>query len=217
MLGSGAISIALVARSVSIRKQEIEARYELERSHQQMEQLSMQDPLTGTWNRRYLAAHFGECVARIHGMRDDCHFAVFDIDRFKQINDSHGHAFGDRFLQSVAKAYAGVLEPDELLIRLGGDEFAMLMRDNAVRTRLWQASGALQAYVGELGVTPDARPTVSMGLLKIPTGCVLPLDRAYTLADTALYDAKRAGGNRIVDAANDHATDRAQAIAGGCP
>jgi diguanylate cyclase len=200
MIGAGTISLALVVRSVLVRKKEIEARFGLERSHEQMELLSLQDPLTGSWNRRYLAAEFTERRARIRSTGHDCQLVLLDIDRFKPINDTYGHAYGDRLLQCVARAYAGVLEADEILVRMGGDEFALLLRGGDAQARLWQASGALHAYGRELGVAPATRPTVSVGLLQLPRDGVIGLDEAYALADQALYAAKRAGGNRIVDA-----------------
>jgi diguanylate cyclase len=202
MLGAGTISLALVVRSVLVRKKEIEARFGLERSHEQMELLSLQDPLTGSWNRRYLAANFEERRARIRTAGHDCQFVLLDIDRFKPINDTYGHAYGDRLLQCVAKAYAGVLQADEMLVRMGGDEFALLLHGTDAQFRLWQASGALQAYGRELGAAAAARPTVSVGFVQLPRGRATALDEAYALADQALYAAKRAGGNRIVDAAS---------------
>ena len=126
---------------------------------------------------------------------------LLDIDRFKPINDTYGHAYGDRLLQCVAKAYAGVLQPDEMLVRMGGDEFALLLHGDDAQARLWQASGALQAYGRELGVAQSARPTVSVGFVELSSESITALDEAYALADQALYSAKRGGGNRIVDAA----------------
>ena len=199
MVSAGAISLTLVVRSVRARKAQIEAHYDLERSHEEMERLSLQDHLTGLWNRRYLVAQFSADVARLHAHGADCHFAVFDIDRFKQVNDNHGHAHGDRVLQCVARSYGGALRAGEVMVRLGGDEFAMLLAGPHALERLCQADLELQRQARELGLGMPDGPTVSGGLVRIARGGALQLDAAYAEADVALYAAKRAGGNRFLE------------------
>ena len=200
MLSAAAISLTLVVRSVSARKQQIAARFDLERSHEAMERLSLQDQLTGLWNRRYLHTHFDAIVERIHRAGFDCHFVLFDIDRFKSVNDSHGHAHGDYILQSVAASYGGVMRSGEVMIRLGGDEFALLLEGPDARARLFEARASLQRHVRECGRGEPNGSTVSGGLVALARGKVPLLDAAYALADSALYTAKRAGGDRIEEA-----------------
>ena len=201
MLSAAAISLTLVVRSVRSRKQQIEAHFDLERSHEEMQRLSLQDQLTGLWNRRYLAAHFDADVARIHAEGGDCHFVLFDIDRFKRVNDDHGHANGDQILQCVASHYSAVLRAGEVMVRMGGDEFAMLLAGSDVAGRLARAAAALQRHTRELGLGGPDGPTVSGGLVTLARGSAPAFDPTYALADVALYAAKRAGGNQINEAA----------------
>ena len=199
MLSAAAISLTLVVRSVGARKRQIEAHFDLERSHEEMERLSLQDQLTGLWNRRYLAAHFDAIVARMHSAGAECHFVLFDIDRFKSINDNHGHARGDEVLRRVASGYGSVLRPGEVLVRMGGDEFAMLLSGADAPARLVQAADSLRE-ARDPGIGPAGGPTVSGGSVRIARGAKPAFDAIYALADTALYAAKRAGGNRIEEA-----------------
>ena len=207
MLSAAAISLTLVVRSVGARKRQIEAHFDLERSHEEMERLSLQDQLTGLWNRRYLLAHFEASAERIHRAGADCCFVLFDIDRFKAVNDAYGHVHGDRVLQSVASGYGGVLRPGELLVRLGGDEFALLLEAPDAPSRLRRAAVALKEHAPELGIGSPDGPTVSGGWVRIARGTRPALDSIYALADRALYAAKRAGGDRI------HEVDSTEAVA----
>lgn len=199
MLSAAAISLTLVARSVGTRKQQIAARFALERSHQTLERMSLQDQLTGLWNRRYLTANFTALVDAIHASGFDCCFVLFDIDRFKLVNDQQGHVEGDRVLQKMARAYRAVLRPGEAMVRMGGDEFALLLASAEADLRLRQASALLrEAPVESPGAAADS--TISGGVVRIERGSAMAMHSAYALADDALYAAKRAGGNRFVAA-----------------
>lgn len=201
MLSAAAISLTLVIRSVGTRKQQIEAHFTLERSHEEMERLSLRDALTGLFNRRYLSTHFDADLARIHSAGWDCHFVLFDIDRFKQFNDTHGHAHGDDVLRNVAHAYSRALRPGDVLVRLGGDEFAMLLAGPDAHARLRQAATDLHQQGSGPGIEGAVRPSISAGVFTLRVGEVVGLDAALATADSALYAAKRAGGNRINDVA----------------
>ncbi len=213
MLSAGAISLSLVVRSVGARKQQIAAHFSLARSHEEMERLSLQDQLTGLFNRRYLALNFNADVDRIHRSGADCEFVLFDIDRFKQFNDQHGHAHGDAILQAVASAYGAVLLPGDVLVRLGGDEFVMLLAGPAAQSRLQRAAADLQHRAVPFGIGGSDRPTISAGLLRLDNGTIPLLDSAYATADLALYEAKRAGGNQIRCAAPQAAAAQTASLA----
>lgn len=119
-----ALRLALVAMTEAQRRIERQ-----EARIRELESLSVTDELTGLLNRRGFDMHLGKALAQAR--RGDRHGAVMmiDLDRFKQINDTYGHAAGDGFLQTVA----GVLQADvrecDVVARLGGDEFAVLMTD----------------------------------------------------------------------------------------
>jgi diguanylate cyclase (GGDEF)-like protein len=158
------------------------------------------DHLTGAWSRR---AFFG-LAERAHAQAQrECvplSLLILDVDHFKAINDTHGHAIGDQVLADLVARTNAVLR-GETCARLGGEEFAVLLprtdADAAVRLAD-ELRGALERAVvpGSAGVT--VRYTVSVGVASLDAGETLTglLQRA----DAALYAAKRAGRNRVGDA-----------------
>ena len=147
---------------------------------------SERDALTGASNRRAAERMFPE-LKRAGGA-----IIVFDLDDFKKLNDTQGHAAGDRALQSVTKAARQTLRPSDRLIRWGGEEFvAFLQADADVAVGV---AHRIAAAVRDLGAGP--RLTVSVGV-----ACVYPEDdllTAFKRADQAMYAAKRAGKDRVV-------------------
>lgn len=119
-----ALRLALVAMTEAQRRIERQ-----EARIRELENLSMTDELTGLFNRRGFDMHLGRALAQAR--RDDRHGAVMmiDLDRFKQINDTHGHAAGDGFLRAVAGVLLADVRECDVVARLGGDEFVVLMTD----------------------------------------------------------------------------------------
>jgi diguanylate cyclase (GGDEF)-like protein len=158
---------------------------------------SAQDALTGLLNRKALATHFAE-VARQAGLtgRSVC-MVLLDLDRFKAVNDDHGHAAGDAVLRAAADVLRGNLRSFELVYRVGGEEFLVLMpgvdRQGAlgVAERLREAMHA--ARPGGLVVT------ASFGVA-VAHGAAVTFDALFDAADQALYAAKRGGRNQVVPA-----------------
>ena len=194
MLVAAVISLALVARALGLRKHDLAMRFHLERAQRELTELVNRDHLTGAWNRRHIERDFERVVAHHHGACVPCYFGLFDIDRFKSINDTFGHGCGDEVLRAVQAAFAGLPGDVEYLARLGGDEFALLMCGPDVPARV---EAALASISGKMASPlPGAvTPTVSLGLVQLPAG--LGFDAAYKLADELLYEAKHAGGNAI--------------------
>ncbi len=197
MLASSAISLALVARGVRVRKHDFEARFDLEKQHQKMENLSYTDPLTGAWNRRYLSDNFQPIVTANRKAGKNTYFAVFDIDKFKGINDNYGHGYGDLLLQCVSLEFNAIVKEDEIFVRLGGDEFAMLLSGELPQARLTDAISGVQRRALEQGPKLKTVPTMSVGFTRIQPDDRISHDNAYKYADEAAYIAKRAGGNQI--------------------
>ena len=198
MIAACCISLSLVGRGVRVRKSNIEARFELEEQHRQMELLSYTHPLTGAWNRRYLNDNFQGIIAANRKAVVNTYFAVFDIDKFKSINDNFGHGYGDLLLQCVSIEFNAIVEPGELFIRLGGDEFAMLLKGELPQPRLTTAIRGVQRRALEQGPKPNV-PTMSVGFTRITPEDRLSLDEVYKHADEATYIAKKAGGNQIAE------------------
>jgi diguanylate cyclase (GGDEF)-like protein len=156
--------------------------------------LSATDPLTGIPNRRRLdaalAAFCSDACARGALM-------LIDVDAFKAFNDSHGHPAGDQCLREVAACMAARLAPRDLLARMGGEEFAILLPEVTQAEALDAAEWLRQAVEGH-EVMVNGAPvgiTISIGVAVARGGA----DAAglLALADAALYEAKRAGRNRI--------------------
>jgi len=181
MVSAAVISLALVGYAVVTRKGHLEARFSLS-------QISMRDSLTGAWNRRFLDKRFDDIVARYRAGGHGCVLGIIDVDRFKQLNDTHGHAFGDRVLRGVAQALGAELDDDEYVVRIGGDEFVVLMRDDAARPRLERMRRA-------------AGTSISIGTARAPLQGAVALADLYERADRSLYDAKARGRGQVCEAA----------------
>jgi diguanylate cyclase (GGDEF)-like protein len=193
---------AAVRRSLEMHKDELERvvaqrTAELEKARENAERLATTDPLTGIYNRRGL---FDLAERQLElALRHDQPLAVliFDVDRFKNINDAHGHAEGDRVLcEVVANAKEAIREVD-LFGRTGGDEFFLVL-PGASGDKAYEIAERLRARI-EATVrygTPPAPVTVSIGAACLNEN-LNDLDRLETAADAALYLAKRKGRNRI--------------------
>lgn len=163
--------------------------------------LAMIDPLTGLHNRRYALP----CLARIAGRARDTGrpyaVLVLDIDRFKAVNDTFGHAAGDCVLTEVARRLEANLHEGDLVARIGGEEFLIALPDTHAETaraaaqRLCRTIGdrpvRLGPGMGAIGVTVSIGLAVATG-----RGCETPED-LFARADHALMGAKAAGRNRV--------------------
>jgi diguanylate cyclase (GGDEF)-like protein len=171
----------------------------------EFERLAYLDRLTGLPNRRYLERHLAKRDVR-SGQAAAGHNAVLaiDIDGFKPVNDTHGHAVGDRVLATIARRIAGVVDERGLLFRVGGDEFVAVVpliksQDRDFARLLGEDIREAMEQPIEMDHT-SFRIACSVGIALVPDDATT-LAGALVLADTALYEAKRAGRNRVVDSA----------------
>ncbi len=189
MLTAAAVSLTLVARGTSVRKEDIQTRFQLERAQVELELLSRQDPLTGAWNRRFLESEFPAFLERLRKSGREGHFALLDLDHFKRLNDSCGHAHGDAVLRAVGEAFRERLGESGHLVRTGGDEFTLLVEGDEPGPAIADAVAAVR----EASRIPDAPEfSVSVGIVTLPPWVDVSLDRVYRTADEALYAAKAA-------------------------
>jgi diguanylate cyclase (GGDEF)-like protein len=156
------------------------------------------DPLTGLANRRHFFEAADAELARSRRYEAPLSLLMLDIDRFKEVNDAHGHRAGDRVLQKLAQTCLEVLRNVDVVGRVGGEEFAILLPETAsegaveVAERLRAAVEAAEV-VREEGV--PIRVTVSIGAATLAGNA--NLDTLMSQADDALYDAKHRGRNRV--------------------
>ena len=194
MMGAGLVSLVLVARNVTVRKDDIRKRFDLERANHKILALSNKDALTGAWNRRYLKNEFPRKVAEWREQSQVFHFAFMDLDDFKPLNDTYGHDFGDKVLQWTTDAFSGLLEDQGCLVRMGGDEFSLLfvadnpdaLLESGLREIRLRAAGDPQFSCAEIGL--------SVGIVSINPELDVTQSAIYKRADEALYEAKAAKG-----------------------
>jgi diguanylate cyclase (GGDEF)-like protein len=160
--------------------------------------LAMTDELTGVGNRRRIDAAGELAVAQARATGTPLAVLTFDLDNFKRINDTQGHAAGDRVLIAVVRACERTLRAHDLLGRLGGEEFVVLAPDTA-REGALQVGERLRAAVASLdlsAIAPDLHVTISLGLALLRPRDA-GLHDVIGRADVALYRAKAAGKNRV--------------------
>ena len=174
---------------------------QLRESRQRLRTLANLDALTQVPNRR----HFHERVA--HALRHDppgsTVLLMFDLDHFKGINDSLGHAAGDRALTVVSGSMLEHLRAEDVPGRLGGDEFALLLRGASVAAAITVAERIVQAVQRRTVEQQLPRLTLSFGVVQVLAH--ERLDEALRRADQALFEAKRQGRNCAVSAEGDEA------------
>jgi diguanylate cyclase (GGDEF)-like protein/PAS domain S-box-containing protein len=187
-------ALALAHSELALRLAEIET------LNQRLSEQAIRDPLTNLYNRR----HFEEAVRRdaAHAARAGAllTIAVLDVDCFKNVNDTYGHAVGDSVLQALAGILVREVRQSELACRMGGDEFAVVLRDTplvaaANSADRWRAAFASAPIAAGRGGTVQA--SVSIGVAPYHAS-VESLEDAMHRADAALYEAKRLGRNRVV-------------------
>ncbi|MDR5892400.1 sensor domain-containing diguanylate cyclase [Halomonas mongoliensis] len=163
----------------------------------QVERLVGTDMLTGALNRRAFFEQAAALQARARRQGQAMPLAMLDLDRFKALNDTYGHAAGDLALQAFAATCRECLRPYDLFARIGGEEFAALLVDASLddaRAILERLREAVAAMVLEVEGA-DIRFTVSLGLAVLEPEA--NLESVLGDADRALYRAKREGRNRI--------------------
>jgi diguanylate cyclase (GGDEF)-like protein len=158
------------------------------------ERMALTDRLTGIANRRGIERAVHHELLRLRRFQTPVSFALFDIDHFKMINDTHGHGTGDEVLRLVAKAMAGSVRDTDLVSRWGGEEFLVVLTETTYAGALVCAEN-IRARVATLGEIVGFGVTVSGGVYQPAPGESIPDILAH--ADGRLYEAKNNGRNRV--------------------
>jgi diguanylate cyclase (GGDEF)-like protein len=154
------------------------------------------DGLTGLPNKRAVADALNRIFAQASTTSSPLALLVLDVDHFKQVNDTRGHAVGDRVLANIGAVIRGVLRTRDFAGRNGGEEFTILLPDTEIRMALPIAE-RVRAAIAEISLPgSDVGVTVSIGVAGFPQHASTP-EQLERLADAALYLAKRQGRNRV--------------------
>jgi diguanylate cyclase (GGDEF)-like protein/PAS domain S-box-containing protein len=170
---------------------------ELKETQARLEKMAHYDHLTGLPNRALFASRLEEAMASVTRHGNLLAVALLDLDRFKPVNDAHGHEMGDRLLIEIAQRLDACMRTGDIVARLGGDEFVLLIQDIGEAAELWPFLHRVQA-IFETPVRIDGHVfdiTSSLGATLFPND---PGDADALLrhADQAMYLAKQAGRNR---------------------
>ena len=177
------------------------AREESSRSHARFQHLAMHDALTGLPNRLLLQERIEQASRRAQRSGAQAAILFIDVDRFKQVNDTHGHQVGDELLRGVGRRLSGLLRPSDTLARLYGDEFVLLCEDlTDLRDVEVLADRIRSAFSAPFTTSGTALSlTASIGVAFAGPGEYVT-EVLIAEADSAMYDAKRRGlDQQVVD------------------
>ena len=184
-------------RDITERKQAQDA---LLKSKELLREQSVRDHLTGLFNRRYLEETLNREILRAARRKSTIGIIMLDVDNFKRINDIYGHAAGDTILQKLGDFLISNVRGDDIASRYGGDEFIVVL-PNASRDVTLERADHLQENVRKFQIHIDGnmleKLSISLGVAAFPedgaTGKAI-----LRASDDALYQAKKAGSNRVV-------------------
>jgi len=161
--------------------------------------ISIRDSLSGLYNRRYTFQLLNKFMGSLSDGKSDLSIILLDVDNFKQINDQHGHPFGDQVLQMIAEICQSTLRADDAMGRIGGEEFlAVLPRTDAASSK--QIAQRMSQGVSKYSFCDEQKKpfnvTISIGIASTSSKKV-STEALFLQADKALYHSKREGKNQI--------------------
>jgi diguanylate cyclase (GGDEF)-like protein len=184
----------IAARLSMLRSRLREQRSALSEAMEEVQRLATHDDLTGLVNRRYIQQRLTQEQSRFQRHGSPFSVVIIDLDFFKQINDSQGHAFGDQVLQAFAAEAVATVRASDLMARWGGEEFLVLLPD----THAAQAAMIIQRLLTRMPTIPHASApplTFSAGVTESRRDETV--EDAVARADAAMYEAKESGRNTV--------------------
>jgi diguanylate cyclase (GGDEF)-like protein len=171
---------------------------EIERLHDELSEQATRDPLTGLHNRRYLAEQLDRELSRAGRSLSPISLIMLDIDHFKTVNDTQGHAAGDEVLRAIAGELLAGTRRCDIASRYGGDEFIVALPNATAEHAMARAEYWRERFARVMEVSGGgaSRPTVSLGVATFPEHGVT-MDALINAADNAVYAAKAAGRDRV--------------------
>ena len=192
------IQLIIVVRDVSERRQLeqelVQKGQDLQHLNEVLRSSSLTDSLTGLYNRRYFDEAFAKAYEEARHGETSLALLIIDLDRFKLVNDTFGHAAGDSVLVRIARAIQEKAGPETLLARWGGEEFVLLSKGMS-REQVVQYAQQLRVHLADLAHEQVGQITVSIGVATYQGS--ENVHELFKRADDALYQAKQAGRNCV--------------------
>lgn len=162
---------------------------------------SLRDGMTGLYNRRFLEEFIDKFMSQAQRSKETYSVLMLDVDWFKMVNDTYGHDVGDKVIVELSRVLKDNIRESDLAIRYGGEEFLVMLR-NATDEGTLEVARKIHSGFGKLifsvGVGETMQKTLSIGIAKYPTDGDT-IWKCIKYADTALYEAKETGRNKIVE------------------
>ncbi|WP_210485172.1 diguanylate cyclase [Microvirga antarctica] len=159
---------------------------------------ALRDPLTGLYNRRFMEEVLESFAVQAERRQSPLSAIMIDLDHFKKLNDTHGHAAGDTVLRDVAGVIMASLRKSDIACRYGGEELIILLPDSDLETALAKAE-TVRIRIAELSPSEGVAVSASLGVASIPETSSTT-EELTAMADEALYKAKQRGRNNVVSA-----------------
>jgi diguanylate cyclase (GGDEF)-like protein/PAS domain S-box-containing protein len=192
--GGAPMHFIALAEDITARKREEEAQ---ERRTRELLALANLDPLTGLYNHRFMQEVLTERLADARRHREPLSVLMLDLDRFRELNERHGHDAGDRALRSVAETLQEALRDGDLACRYGGEEFLLILNATPLDAALLVADRIRARVEAIPPVAAHAGPvTCSIGVAGFPTHASTTAS-LLKAADVAVYQAKHQGRNQV--------------------
>ncbi|MCW8895311.1 GGDEF domain-containing protein [Sulfurimonas sp.] len=190
-------SMASIKNYLEAAKPVIESRILMDK----LRDTSLRDGMTGLYNRRFLEELIDKIMSQATRNDDTYHVMMLDVDFFKMVNDTYGHDIGDKVIVELAAILKNSIRSSDLAIRYGGEEFVIMLQ-NATKESAMKIAKKIHSQFGNtiFDVAPNEsiQKTMSIGIAKFPTDGDT-IWKCIKYADTALYEAKNTGRNKIVE------------------
>lgn len=196
--------VEFMKKNISSIKHYLEAAKPVIESQILMEKLrdtSLRDGMTGLYNRRFLEEVIDKIMSQAARNKDTYAVLMLDVDFFKMVNDTYGHDVGDRVIVALAKVLKSSIRESDLAIRYGGEEFVVMLHnanDDGAMSIATKIHSEFAKLAFDVGNGEPLRKTISIGIAKFPTDGDT-IWKCIKFADTALYEAKETGRNKIVE------------------
>ena len=168
---------------------------ELYRLKEEFRRQAATAPLTGLYNRRYFVEHAEKEFNRAKRHNHDLSLISLDIDYFKRINDTYGHLVGDSVLKALSNRLLPLIRREDIIARIGGEEFSIHLPNTSKNTAL-RIAERLRLEIDNAHLHGEVKATISLGVAGFDAETE-GFDEMFKCADNALYQAKKAGRNRV--------------------